>query len=181
MTLVERLRDYAKDQGGWHNIDETCEEAADRISTLEAENATLRIGIKRLSDEEELCAETTGDDPFSLVYLAAAASRREKELVDMLRQADDSRVAQIHRAMSAEEENSTLEAKLEMAREALEPFARKFGDRRATYSRRYKDHALGEENFDKMPDGWAMDGIVFSMGDFRRAREVFRSLSHKEG
>jgi hypothetical protein len=32
--LVERLRSYAKDQGGWHNIDDTCEEAADRIEQL---------------------------------------------------------------------------------------------------------------------------------------------------
>ena len=34
--LVKRLRRYAKDQGGWHNIDETCEAAADRIEQLEA-------------------------------------------------------------------------------------------------------------------------------------------------
>jgi chromosome segregation ATPase len=35
--LVKRLRSYAKDQGGWHNIDDTCEEAADRIEALTAE------------------------------------------------------------------------------------------------------------------------------------------------
>ena len=35
--LVKRLRSYAKDQGGWHNIDDTCEEAADRIEDLTAE------------------------------------------------------------------------------------------------------------------------------------------------
>lgn len=29
--VVERLLSYAKDQGGWHNIDDTCEEAADLI------------------------------------------------------------------------------------------------------------------------------------------------------
>jgi hypothetical protein len=34
--LVKRLRSYAKDQGGWHNIDDTCEEAADRIEALTA-------------------------------------------------------------------------------------------------------------------------------------------------
>ena len=32
--IVERLRAYAKDQGGWHNIDDTCEEAADEIERL---------------------------------------------------------------------------------------------------------------------------------------------------
>ena len=29
--LVERLIDYAKDQGGWPNIDETCEAAASAL------------------------------------------------------------------------------------------------------------------------------------------------------
>ena len=32
--LVARLRSYAKDQGGWHAIDETCEGAADAIERL---------------------------------------------------------------------------------------------------------------------------------------------------
>lgn len=32
--IVARLRAYAKDQGGWHNIDETCEEAATEIERL---------------------------------------------------------------------------------------------------------------------------------------------------
>lgn len=39
----------------------------------------LRTGIKRLSDEEELCAETTGDDPFSMVYLAAKLAQAEAD------------------------------------------------------------------------------------------------------
>lgn len=39
----------------------------------------LRVGIKRLSDEEEFCAETTGDDPFSLVYFAAKLATAEAE------------------------------------------------------------------------------------------------------
>lgn len=40
----------------------------------------LRSGIKRLSDEEELCAETTGDDPFSMVYLASKINDRESDI-----------------------------------------------------------------------------------------------------
>jgi hypothetical protein len=40
--MAERLEAYAKDQGGWHNIDETCEEAAALIRRLEAENAALK-------------------------------------------------------------------------------------------------------------------------------------------
>lgn len=34
--IVERLRAYAKDQGGWHIIDETCEQAADALASLSA-------------------------------------------------------------------------------------------------------------------------------------------------
>jgi hypothetical protein len=55
--LVERLRSYAKDQGGWHNIDDTCEEAADRIEQLVAINEALTKErdeqiewVKRLAD-----------------------------------------------------------------------------------------------------------------------------------
>ena len=49
------------------------------ITNMQAEIDTLKMGIKRLSDEEELCAETTGDDPFSLVYLASKLAAREAE------------------------------------------------------------------------------------------------------
>lgn len=40
--LVERLRAYARDQGGWHNIDDTCEEAAAEIERLTAALTTAR-------------------------------------------------------------------------------------------------------------------------------------------
>lgn len=49
------------------------------LATKDAEIATLKSGIARLSDEEELCAETTGDDPFSMVYLAAKLAKAESE------------------------------------------------------------------------------------------------------
>jgi len=55
--LVKRLRSYAKDQGGWHNIDDTCEEAADRIETLTAENARLERVVEDLSDEVDLAEQ----------------------------------------------------------------------------------------------------------------------------
>lgn len=48
------------------------------LDEAEAEVKRLRTGIKRLSDEEEFCAETTGDDPFSLIYLAAKLADAEK-------------------------------------------------------------------------------------------------------
>ena len=39
--IVERLRGYAKDQGRRHNIEDTCEAAADEIERLRAENKRL--------------------------------------------------------------------------------------------------------------------------------------------
>lgn len=51
----------------------------DAIRSAADEIERLRTGIKRLSDEEELCAETTGDDPCSLVYLAAKLAKAEAE------------------------------------------------------------------------------------------------------
>lgn len=67
-------------------------EAADEIERL-------RTGVKRLSDEEELCAETTGDDPFSLVYLAAKLAAVEAENKRLL--ASMRRVEDYHRAKAA--------------------------------------------------------------------------------
>lgn len=49
--IVERLRSYAKDQGGWHNIDDTCEEAADALTTLSARLAEVE---RELANAEEL-------------------------------------------------------------------------------------------------------------------------------
>ncbi len=40
--LVARLRSYARDQGGWHNIDETCEAAADIVERLTRERDEAR-------------------------------------------------------------------------------------------------------------------------------------------
>jgi hypothetical protein len=48
--LVKRLRSYAKDQGGWHNIDDTCEEAADRIEALNAEREACAVLVSDLLD-----------------------------------------------------------------------------------------------------------------------------------
>lgn len=57
-------------------------EAADEIERL-------RTGIKRLSDEEERCSETTGDDPFSLVYLAAKLAAAENRISDLIAERDN--------------------------------------------------------------------------------------------
>ena len=34
MSIPNKLRAYAKNQGGWHDIDDTCEKAANVIETL---------------------------------------------------------------------------------------------------------------------------------------------------
>nr|CAD6410872.1 MazG nucleotide pyrophosphohydrolase domain superfamily protein [Rhizobium sp. Q54] len=49
------------------------------------ERDELRAGIKRLSDEEELCDETTGDDPFSIVRLAAKLAAAEEARAEQWR------------------------------------------------------------------------------------------------
>lgn len=48
--LVERLKAYAKDQGGWHNIDDTCEEAAAEITRLTGELSASQARVKALED-----------------------------------------------------------------------------------------------------------------------------------
>jgi chromosome segregation ATPase len=51
--LVKRLRSYAKDQGGWHNIDDTCEEAADRIEALTEVRDTMgHLWAKEAADKQ---------------------------------------------------------------------------------------------------------------------------------
>ena len=68
--LVKRLQSYAKNQGGWHNIDDTCEEAAARIEELEA---ALRI-ISRM--------KVSFDDTINRITLAAAISIGEKAITE---------------------------------------------------------------------------------------------------
>ncbi|MCB5201654.1 Lar family restriction alleviation protein [Neorhizobium sp. T786] len=64
---------------------------------------------------------------------------------------------------------STLDAELQKAREALAPFAVRAGKLDGLW----KDH---ETNW-----GTEYGSTKITIGDLRRARDVFRSLSHKEG
>ena len=80
-----------------------------------------------------------------------------------------------NRALKAEATISALEADNKRLREAVEPFVVAFEKRRDAHSRRYKDQSLGYANFDKMPDKWPMEKIEFTMGDFRRARDLSRN------
>lgn len=49
------------------------------IAAERAENTTLKAGIKRLSDEQELLSETTDGDIISVVKLAARLSEAEAD------------------------------------------------------------------------------------------------------
>ena len=48
--MAARLRAYAKDQGGWHNIDDTCEQAADLIDRQTADIEALSRIYERVLD-----------------------------------------------------------------------------------------------------------------------------------
>lgn len=91
--------------------------AASPASDLTAENERLRAGIKRLSDEEEMCAETTGDDPFSLVYLAAKLAKTEGT-IDQLRKAMDD-AADVLRSIIIDCQGASVCGEPEMGLEAI--------------------------------------------------------------
>ena len=77
------------DEGGYEAVPTIIAKAIiaerEQCASAQEELNLLRSGVKRLSDEEELCAETTGDDPFSMVYLAAKLNDVEKQLEALAR------------------------------------------------------------------------------------------------
>lgn len=74
----------------------------------------FRAGIKRLSEEEEICGETMSEeDAFDLVRMAAKLAEYEKANVAYV----DANTALISRATAAE-------ARLEEALKVIEPFAK---------------------------------------------------------
>lgn len=84
--IVERLRGYAKDQGRRHNIEDTCEEAADEIERLRValSDEMLAEIIRTIPVKPEVAAAIF----YRLRHEAATALRayaeREKELVEAL-------------------------------------------------------------------------------------------------
>ena len=46
LSIIDRLRAYARNQTGWHNIDDVCDEAADEIIRLRAEVAARWLPIE---------------------------------------------------------------------------------------------------------------------------------------
>lgn len=70
---MERLRAYAKNQGGWHNIDDTCEEAADEIERLrdlfKIENDQHRKHIRGLQSQHK--------DEVEILYSAIERLRKQ--------------------------------------------------------------------------------------------------------
>jgi hypothetical protein len=57
----------------------TIDDAIAEIFRLRAALAELRTGIKRLSDEEEMLAETTDGEEFTLVSIAAKLAKAEAD------------------------------------------------------------------------------------------------------
>lgn len=58
---------------------------------------------------------------------------------------------------------------------------KEFEARREAYINRYPRHpAVGAHNFDSMPDEWKMEGSIFPMGVFRRARQTLASATPQE-
>lgn len=71
--LVERLRAYAKDQGGWHNIDDTCDEAASEIERLTAANNALTANVIDLQDSLIAALATARNDALEEAAKASEA------------------------------------------------------------------------------------------------------------
>jgi chromosome segregation ATPase len=118
--LVKRLRSYAKDQGGWHNIDDTCEEAADRIETLTEQLEAARADAKeaeayaeelekekeRERDEWKSLAEAAiKDDASKNIYYAELKAKLAKA-VEALREIAGECGCSTARAIIAEIEGS---------------------------------------------------------------------------
>ena len=140
-TIECTLRAMAQNYAGGHSWDhldgEACTKAADEIRML-------RAGIKRLSDEEELCAETTGEDPFSLVYLAAKLASSETERAEqwrLRRDAEGSRDAACAAADALRMERDEARTALKLAIDHIEHMAAHFSNRGTGYS----FESLGED------------------------------------
>ena len=77
-NIVERLRAYVKDEGGWYNILETCEEAADEIERLRAENARLREALERISKLENVTVSDFDGTEWEHQRIARAALKQSE-------------------------------------------------------------------------------------------------------
>ncbi|OAP40392.1 hypothetical protein AU381_00250 [Sinorhizobium glycinis] len=86
-----------------------------KIEALEKENATLKAGIKRLSDEEELINETGRDGMLSAVHIGARLAEAEELARAMEAEANQMREVSIshrNRAEALEESLKTVLASL---------------------------------------------------------------------
>jgi hypothetical protein len=76
---------------------------------------------------------------------------------------------------AAEARAQAAEQQVKDAVKVLEPFVSAFTKARVRYAARYADHVeVGITNFDKMPDHWPMDTLVFTMGDFRAVERFIK-------
>ena len=93
--------------------------SASTLESLQRENDMLKAGIKRLSDEEELLAETTDGDMMSLVSLAAKLAEAEQLARTYEGEANQLRDVSISNRIRAEE----AEAGEKKLRKTLEFYA----------------------------------------------------------
>jgi len=74
--LAARLRSYAREQGGWCVMDETCEEAADTIERLTRERDEARAGLRvLLSYTEQLELMVYSSEQNETVHPTVQAAR----------------------------------------------------------------------------------------------------------
>lgn len=155
-ALIERLLAYAKDQGGWHNIDETCEAAAtalaaqsERIAALEKERdavaatdeevarAVERLRhLARLADAmstENNRREAELDRQTADLLARVAAGRDEAEAG--LRAARKVAEARTDWATAAEARAEKLEAALRWLAAAFENYCNDLGHPSDSYQR----------------------------------------------
>lgn len=124
------------------------------VSAVEAKTCAAHIEEALHNARGLLRALTGADDDIANAVIAEIDKAMSESLPALARKAE-----------ALERDNADL-------REALKPFVSSFEARRYAYSKRYSDRDLGYANFDKMPDGWAMEHISFNMGVFRRARAL---------
>lgn len=83
------------------------------------------------------------------------------------------------KAECLEADNARLRGLLERAGKVIAPFSDGFASARDDYSRRYANGKIGYENFDKMPDQWPMEKLLFNMGEFRALRALAAEIEEE--
>ncbi|MGN8022886.1 hypothetical protein ACTJJ7_19460, partial [Phyllobacterium sp. 22229] len=148
-----------------------------RAEAAEKRVEEFEAGIKRLSDEEELLAETTDGDMFSMVSLAAklaASERREKELAGIVQDADDRRIEQTDRATEAEASLAERDEELCKANELISAAVDDYNQELVKLHESQNERASLEYNLDEMTadrDRWQA-----ALAECQRKKEGLREV-----